>query len=106
MKKIKKLVLVLVGAVLMGTMLVACGASKLEGTYKGDGSPFDEITFKEDGTLLITDEKDFSYSGTWEKDGDDIIVSDGWKEWTFSFDNGQLEMKNLDGSTYKIFEKK
>ena len=46
MKKIKKLVLVLVGAVLMGTMLVACGASKLEGTYKGDGSPFDEITFE------------------------------------------------------------
>ncbi len=97
MKKFKKLVIFLIGAVLMGTMLVACGASKLEGTYKGDGKPIEEITFEEDGTVIITESDGFSYIVSWERDGDTIQVYD-WHETKFKFENGQLKRENLDGS--------
>ena len=101
MKNVKKALITLLSAmVLCVTFLFATACGKVEGTYKfsklsytsnglsveykvGDTLlgiiPLDEeffqITFNEDGTVSILSKDDGVQTGTWEKDGNKVLIT-------------------------------
>ena len=68
-----RLLSVLLAVVLCATMLTACGGSKLDGTYRSQGLIFQSFTF--DGDQVTMSAFGMNASGTYQIDGDQIIIT-------------------------------
>lgn len=68
-----RLLSVLLAVVLCATMLTACGGSKLNGTYHSQGLISQSFTF--DGDQVTMSAFGINASGTYQIDGDQIIIT-------------------------------
>ena len=68
-----RLLSVLLAVVLCATMLTACGGSKLDGTYHSQGLSSQSFTF--DGDQVTMSAFGMNASGTYQIDGDQIIIT-------------------------------
>ena len=68
-----RLLSVLLAVVLCATMLTACGGSKLDGTYRSQGLISQSFTF--DGDQVTMSAFGMNASGTFQIDGDQIIIT-------------------------------
>ena len=68
-----RLLSVLLAVVLCATMLTACGGSKLNGTYHSQGLISQSFTF--DGDQVTMSAFGINASGTYQIDGDHIIIT-------------------------------
>ena len=69
----RQLLSVLLAVILCATMLTACGGSKLDGTYRSQGLISQSFTF--DGDQVTMSAFGMNASGTYQIDGDQIIIT-------------------------------
>lgn len=69
----RQLLSVLLAVILCATMLTACGGSKLDGTYRSQGLISQSFTF--DGDQVSMSAFGMNASGTYQIDGDQIIIT-------------------------------
>ena len=72
-KRNLRLLSVLLTVILCVTMLTACGGSKLDGTYHSQGLISQSFTF--DGDQVTMSAFGINASGTYQIDGDQIIIT-------------------------------
>ena len=69
----RQLLSVLLAVILCATMLTACGGSNLDGTYRSQGLISQSFTF--DGDQVTMSAFGMNASGTYQIDGDQIIIT-------------------------------